>query len=207
MDGNLIKYPNDQFQGSFVFMDTQSGEVRAIGAGRKENKSTFKGHNMATDLKRQVGSTMKPIFDYGPAIENLQWSTYHQLNDSEYTYSDGTKIKNATGSFKGDVSLREALKKSLNIPALKTAQTVGLNKSKEFAEGLGMTFENGVHESTAIGSNDSSPLAVAGAYATFGNSGNYNKPHFVKEVTFPDGKRKALNRKNNALCKTIQLTW
>ena len=49
-------------------------------------------------------------------------------------------------SFKGDVSLREALKKSLNIPALKTAQTVGLNKSKEFAEGLGMTFENGVHE-------------------------------------------------------------
>ena len=44
-----------------------------------------------------------------------------------------------------------------------------------------MTFENGVHESTAIGSNDSSPLAVAGAYATFGNSGNYNKPHFVKK--------------------------
>ena len=195
MDGNLIKYPNDQFQGSFVFMDTQSGEVRAIGAGRKENKSTFKGHNMATDLKRQVGSTMKPIFDYGPAIENLQWSTYHQLNDSEYTYSDGTKIKNATGSFKGDVSLREALKKSLNIPALKTAQTVGLNKSKEFAEGLGMTFENGVHESTAIGSNDSSPLAVAGAYATFGNSGNYNKPHFVKEVTFPDGKKKSFKPK------------
>ena len=81
-------------------MDTQSGEVRAIGAGRKENKSTFKGHNMATDLKRQVGSTMKPIFDYGPAIENLQWSTYHQLNDSEYTYSDGTKIKNAQGVLK-----------------------------------------------------------------------------------------------------------
>ena len=126
MDGNLIKYPNDQFQGSFVFMDTQSGEVRAIGAGRKESKSTFKGHNMAVDLKRQVGSTMKPIFDYGPAIENLQWSTYHQLNDSEYTYSDGTKIRNATGNFKGDVSLREALKKSLNIPALKTAQAVGL---------------------------------------------------------------------------------
>ena len=42
-------------------MDTQSGEVRAIGAGRKGSKSTFKGHNMATDLKRQVGSTMKPI--------------------------------------------------------------------------------------------------------------------------------------------------
>ncbi|HHT7236532.1 MULTISPECIES: penicillin-binding protein 1A [Bacillus] len=195
MDGNIIKYPNDQFQGSFVFMDTQSGEVRAIGAGRKESKSTFKGHNMAVDLKRQVGSTMKPIFDYGPAIENLQWSTYHQLNDSDYTYSNGTKIKNATGNFKGDVSLREALKKSLNIPALKTAQTVGLTKSQEFAEGLGMTFENGVHESTAIGSNDSSPLAVAGAYAAFGNDGVYNKPHFVKEVIFPDGKKKSFKPK------------
>ncbi|MDM5192900.1 PBP1A family penicillin-binding protein [Bacillus hominis] len=191
MDGNLIKYPSDQFQGSFVFMDTQSGEVRAIGAGRKESKSTFKGHNMAIDLKRQVGSTMKPIFDYGPAIENLQWSTYHQLNDSEYTYSDGKKIRNATNSYKGDVSLREALKKSLNIPALKTAQAVGLDKSKEFAEGLGMTFKDGkVYESTAIGSNDSSPLELAGAYATFGNDGVYNKPHFVKEVTFPDGKKK-----------------
>ncbi|VXC34987.1 peptidoglycan glycosyltransferase (penicillin-binding proteins 1A and 1B) [Bacillus mycoides] len=196
MDGNLIKYPNDQFQGSFVFMDTQSGEVRAIGAGRKESKSTFKGHNMAVDLKRQVGSTMKPIFDYGPAIENLQWSTYHQLNDSEYTYSDGTKIKNATGNFKGDVSLREALKKSLNIPALKTAQAVGIPKAQEFAEGLGMTFKDGkAYESTAIGSNEGSPLDVAGAYAAFGNDGVYNKPHFVKEVIFPDGKKKSFKPK------------
>ncbi|QIW21899.1 penicillin-binding protein 1A [Bacillus thuringiensis] len=196
MDGNLIKYPNDQFQGSFVFMDTQSGEVRAIGAGRKESKSTFKGHNMATDLKRQVGSTMKPIFDYGPAIENLQWSTYHQLNDSEYTYSTGKKIRNATNSYKGDVSLREALKKSLNIPALKTAQAVGLPKSQAFAEGLGMTFKDGkTYESTAIGSNDSSPLQLAGAYAAFGNGGNYNKPHFVKEVIFPDGKKKSFKPK------------
>ncbi|MFJ8215414.1 PBP1A family penicillin-binding protein [Bacillus cereus] len=196
MDGNLIKYPNDQFQGSFVFMDTQSGEVRAIGAGRKESRSTFKGHNMATDLKRQVGSTMKPIFDYGPAIENLQWSTYHQLNDSEYTYSNGKKIRNATNSYKGDVSLREALKKSLNIPALKTAQAVGLPKSQAFAEGLGMTFKDGkTYESTAIGSNDSSPLQLAGAYAAFGNNGNYNKPHFVKEVIFPDGKKKSFKPK------------
>ncbi|PED83054.1 penicillin-binding protein [Bacillus pseudomycoides] len=195
MDGDIIKYPNDQFQGSFVFMDTTSGEVRAVGAGRKESKSTFKGHNMAIDLERQVGSTMKPIFDYGPAIENLQWSTYHQLNDSEYTYSDGTKIRNATSSYKGDVSMREALKKSLNIPALKTAQTVGLNKSKEFAEKLGMTFKDGPYESTAIGSNESSPLQVAGAYAAFGNDGVYNKPHFVKEVVFPDGKKKSFKPK------------
>ncbi|PEY37747.1 penicillin-binding protein [Bacillus cereus] len=190
LDGDIINYPNDRFQGSFVFMDTQSGEVRAIGAGRKEKKTTFKGHNMAVDMQRQVGSTMKPIFDYGPAIEYMQWSTYHQLNDSEYTYSNGKKIRNATNSYKGDVSLREALKKSLNIPALKTAQAVGLDKSQAFAEGLGMTFQEPVYESTAIGSNIASPLQVAGAYAAFGNEGNYNKPHFVTKVVFPDGKEK-----------------
>ncbi|MBY0595423.1 PBP1A family penicillin-binding protein [Bacillus bingmayongensis] len=202
MDGDIISYPNDQFQGSFVFMDTTNGEVRAIGAGRKESKTTFKGHNMAIDLKRQVGSTMKPIFDYGPAIEYMQWSTYHQLNDSEYTYSNGKKIRNATNSYKGDVSMREALKKSLNIPALKTAQAVGLNKSKEFAEGLGMTFKNGeVYESTAIGSNDSSPLDVAGAYAAFGNDGVYNKPHFVTKVVFPDGKEKDFKPKEKRVMK------
>ncbi|ABS21594.1 PBP1A family penicillin-binding protein [Bacillus cytotoxicus] len=201
LDGDLIRYPNDKFQGSFVFMDTQTGEVRAVGAGRKESKSTFKGHNLATDLDRQVGSTMKPIFDYGPAIEYMQWSTYHQLNDSEYTYSDGTKIRNATSSYKGDVSMREALKKSLNIPALKTAQAVGLNKSKEFSEKLGMTFKQGPYESAAIGSNESSPLQVAGAYAAFGNDGIYNKPHFVKEVAFPDGKKKNFKPKEERVMK------
>ncbi|WP_243521381.1 PBP1A family penicillin-binding protein [Bacillus pseudomycoides] len=202
LDGDIINYPNDRFQGSFVFMDTQSGEVRAIGAGRKESKTVFKGHNMAVDMQRQVGSTMKPIFDYGPAIEYMQWSTYHQLNDSEYTYSNGKKIRNATNSYKGDVSLREALKKSLNIPALKTAQAVGLDKSQAFAEELGMTFRNGTAvEADAIGSNDATPLQVAGAYAAFGNEGNYNKPHFVTKVVFPDGKEKDFKPKEKRVMK------
>ena len=100
------------------------------------------------------------------------------------------------------------MKKSLNIPALKTAQAVGLPKSQAFAEGLGMTFKDGkTYESTAIGSNDSSPLQVAGAYAAFGNGGNYNKPHFVKKLSSQMGKRKVLNQKNNVRCKTTQLTW
>ncbi|WP_144551068.1 penicillin-binding protein 1A [Bacillus mycoides] len=201
LDGDIINYPNDRFQGSFVFMDTQSGEVRAIGAGRKENKTVFKGHNMVVDLQRQVGSTMKPIFDYGPAIEYMQWSTYHQLNDSEYTYSNGKKIRNATNSYKGDVSLREALKKSLNIPALKTAQAVGLDKSQAFAEGLGMPFSRKAVEADAIGSNEASPLQVAGAYAAFGNDGNYNKPHFVTKVVFPDGKEKNFKPKEERVMK------
>lgn len=100
------------------------------------------------------------------------------------------------------------MKKSLNIPALKTAQAVGLPKSQAFAEGLGMTFKDGkTYESTAIGSNDSSPLELAGAYAAFGNDGVYNKPHFVKKSSSQTGKRKTLSRKNNVQCTTIQHIW
>lgn len=94
------------------------------------------------------------------------------------------------------------MKKSLNIPALKTAQAVGLDKSKAFAEGLGMTFkDNTVYESTAIGSNTASPLQVAGAYAAYGNEGNYNKPHFVTKVVFPDGKEKSFKPKEERVMK------
>ncbi|GAA3312634.1 hypothetical protein GCM10020331_000820 [Ectobacillus funiculus] len=54
-------------------MDSKkTGEVRAIGSGRNEYKATFRGNNFAIDLKRQPGSTFKPIFDYGPVIENLK---------------------------------------------------------------------------------------------------------------------------------------
>ncbi len=52
-----------------------------------------------------------------------------------------------------------------------------------------------------IGSNESSPLQVAGAYATFGNDGIYNKPHFVKEVAFPDGKKKNFKPKEERVMK------
>ena len=68
LDANIINYPNDKFQSAFTFMDTKTGEVRAIGSGRGENKAVFKGHNMAIELDRAAGSTMKPIFDYGPAL-------------------------------------------------------------------------------------------------------------------------------------------
>ena len=76
-------YPSDEFQTGFVLLDTKTGEIRAVGAGR--NTSTG-GLNFATDIKRQPGSSIKPILDYGPAIKYLKWSTYHQILDEPYTY-------------------------------------------------------------------------------------------------------------------------
>lgn len=167
-----------------------------------EKKATFKGHNMAVDLERAVGSTMKPIFDYAPAIEYLKWSTYHQVDDSEYKYSTGQTIRNANGRYEGPMSMRYALQWSKNVPAIKTAQEVGLSKAQGFAQELGLTFgKDGAVESSAIGTNESSPLAVAGAYASFGNGGVYNKPHFVTKVVYPDGKEHSFTPKEKRVMK------
>ncbi|KYG27216.1 penicillin-binding protein [Bacillus gaemokensis] len=196
LNKNIISYPNDKFQGAFTFMDTKTGEIRAIGSGRGENKATFKGRNMAIELDRSAGSTMKPIFDYGPAIEYLKWPTYHQLDDSPFKYSTGQEVRNADREYKGSITMRDALKMSRNIPAIKTAKEVGLSKAQSFAEGLGIKFGKEVPESTAIGTNEASPTEIAGAYAAFGNDGKYTKPHFVKKVVYPDGKSKSFEPKS-----------
>ncbi|MFF2880587.1 transglycosylase domain-containing protein [Bacillus toyonensis] len=193
---NIIDYPNEKFQGAFTFMDTKTGEVRAIGSGRGENKAVFKGHNMATELDRSAGSTMKPIFDYAPAIEYLKWATYHQVDDSPFKYTGGQDVRNSDRGYLGQITMREALKLSRNVPAIKTAKEVGINKSKAFSEKLGITFNAPPTESTAIGTNEVSPTEMAGAYAAFGNDGKYTKPHFVKKVVYPDGKSKSFEQKS-----------
>lgn len=184
----IIAYPDANFQGAFVFLDTKTGEVRAIGSGRNDYKAQFLGHNFAVDIKRQPGSSFKPIFDYGPAIENLKWSTAHLINDQKTTYSTGEPISNWDHQYHGMLTIRTALQNSYNIPALLTLREVGLDKAKSFAEQLGITFKsNEVYESYSIGSNTVSPLDMAGGYSAFGNNGLYNKPHFVQKVVFADG--------------------
>ncbi|MCM3118855.1 penicillin-binding protein [Neobacillus sp. MER 74] len=186
---DIIAYPNAAFQGAFVFLDTKTGEVRAIGSGRNEYKAEFLGNNFAVDLRRQPGSTFKPIFDYGPAIENLKWSTGHLINDKPTSYSTGQPISNWDHQYHGMLTIRNALNNSYNIPALLTLRAVGMEKAKNFAQQLGITFKNNqIYESYAIGSNTVSPLAMAGAYSAFGNKGSYNKPHFVQKVVLPNGK-------------------
>ncbi len=190
MDTNtVVSYPNANFQGAFVFLDTKTGEVRAIGSGRNDYKASFKGNNFAIDMNRQPGSSFKPIFDYGPAIENLKWSTAHQLDDQKTTYSNGQSISNWDNQYHGMLSIRTALQWSYNIPALLTLRAVGMDQAKGFAKNLGIHFDHDkVYESYAIGSNTVNPLEMAGAYSAFGNNGIYNKPHFVQKVVYPNGK-------------------
>ncbi|WP_461200620.1 transglycosylase domain-containing protein [Anoxybacillus sp. TBDG-1] len=198
----VIRTNKTDFQAGIAVVDTKTGEIRALGGGRKKEEGVTFGFNYATDTRKQPGSTIKPIVDYGPAIEYLKWSTYHQLKDEPYQYSDGTPIKNWDGKYEGQMSMRTALARSRNIPALKALQEVGLERAKQFANNLGMGFEE-MHEAYAVGGvgKGVSPLQMAGAYSAFGNGGIYIEPHAVKKVVFPDGTEMDLRPEPKAAMK------
>ncbi|TXK90678.1 penicillin-binding protein, partial [Parageobacillus sp. SY1] len=193
-------------QSAIVLVDTKTGEIRALGGGRRREKVTF-GFNYAIQPVGQPGSSIKPILDYGPAIEYLKWSTAHQIVDEPYSYSNGKPIRNADRKYLGPMTIRYALAKSRNIPALKALQAVGKERAKEFANRLGMGLDE-VHEAYAIGGleNRVSPLQMAGAYSAFGNNGVYIKPHAVTKIVFPDGTEMNLKPKPKKVMKdyTVQ---
>lgn len=183
---DTINYPNEDFQAGIALLDTTTGEIRALGGGR--NQSETSRINFALDPLNQPGSTIKPVLDYGPAIEYLKWSTYHQIDDEPYTYANGTPIKNWDGKHLGQMSIRTALAKSRNIPALKAIQAVGLPQARDFAVSLGIPLEEQIYEPYSIGgiSEGISPLQMAGAYSAFGNKGIFIKPHAIKKIIYPD---------------------
>lgn len=185
-----ISYPDERFQAGLTLIDNKTGEIKAVGGGRNQESGKSRS-NYATNTQRSPGSTIKPILSYGPAIEYLNWSTYQQIEDEKMTYTDSDQvITNYNGNYHGIVSMREALTRSWNIPAVKTFQEVGSERASEFASNVGLSMEGPLYESYALGSlkEGISPLQLAGAYAAFGNEGMYNEPHVIRKVVFPDGK-------------------
>ncbi len=190
MTGESYKWENDKVDAGVVAIENKTGEIKAVGAGR--NSSGAKSYNKATMIKKQIGSTAKPLYDYGPAIEYNDWNTYHPIIDNQYTYSDGTEINNWDGKYKGIITIRQALVESRNIPALKTFQSVKNSQIKEFVQNLGLSPEvdkNGkLHEAHSIGGyTGESPLTVAAAYSAFANNGEYIEPHSFTKVVFDNG--------------------
>ncbi|WP_078428465.1 PBP1A family penicillin-binding protein [Alkalihalobacterium alkalinitrilicum] len=184
-------YPdNPDFQAGVTLIDTATGQIKAIGSGRHPHE-VKRGFNFATDIKKQPGSTIKPVLDYGPVIEHLKWSTGKIIVDEPHNYSNGTPIRNHNRSFAGPVTMRKALADSLNIPAIKALQEVGLDNAKEFAQTLGIPFENDqIYEPYGIGgfTTGISTLDLAGSFAAFGNEGVFIEPHTVRKIEFPDGR-------------------
>ena len=193
-NGTTFTWENEVVQGAAAAIDIHTGEILAIGAGR--NRSGIRSLNYATQVFNQIGSTAKPIFDYAPGMEYLNWSTYTQFVDEPWSYSSGQAINNSDRKFMGQISIRTALAQSRNIPALKAFQTlnqeIGNQKIYDFVTSLGITPETTsgdtyVHEAHSLGAfNGASVLQMAGAYAAFGNGGYYNEPYSVRKVVYRD---------------------
>lgn len=191
MSGKSYKWENPVVQAGIAVVDIWSGKILAIGGGR--NQDGDRKFNFATSTKRQIGSTSKPIFDYGPGMEYNNWSTYKLFKDEKYHYSSGQQINNADRKFKGIITLRHALAESRNIPALKAFQQVDNKNIFKFAKSLGLQLEpeaektGYLHEAYSIGSyTGSNPLEMAGAYAAFGNGGYYTEPYAINKIVFRD---------------------
>lgn len=184
-DGS-VPFTNDKMQVGATIVDPRTGHVIAIIGGRKL-PSVQLGLNRAVQTGRSTGSTIKPVLDYGPAIEYLNWPTSHMLDDSKYVYP-GTNIQlyDWDNKYEGKITMRHALEQSRNVPAVKTLSKVGVARASLFARKMGVNVPSDSGLSVAIGANASS-LQMAGAFAAFANNGIYHKPQFVSKIETPDG--------------------
>ncbi len=193
----IYKFPNDALQEGIAITSVENGSIVALSGGRNYQA---KGLNRATGMKRQPGSTAKVIFDYGPYIEYLNGSTYSPFLDEQTTYSNGTAIKNADGTYYGLMTMRNALINSRNIPALRAFKAVendNIENIKNFAHSLGIDYGEELYESASIGGFDGvSPLQMSAAYAAFARGGYYIEPYSVTKVIYENKKEETFNYKS-----------
>lgn len=184
MNGKTFTWPNKTVQSGIAVIDTKTGKILAIGAGRNRNGERV--FNYATDIDRQIGSNAKPLFDYGPGMEYNNWSTGKIFNDVRVVYG-GSYMSNFDNSYKGKITLRYSLRDSRNVPALLAFREVDNEKIKQFVTTLGIEPEidayGGLHEAHAVGAfNGSNPLTMAAAYGAFSNGGSYYAPYSVSKI-------------------------
>ena len=185
-NNSSVPFTNNKMQIGATVIDPNNGHVVAILGGR-HLPSVQLGLDRAVQTGRSTGSLIKPVLDYGPAIQYLNWSTAKMLDDSKYVYP-GTNIQlyDWDNKYDGMMTMRKALEQSRNVPAVKTLADVGVKRASAFARRLGVNVPSNSGLSVAIGANASS-LQMTGAYSAFATMGIYHKPQFVSKIETPDG--------------------
>ena len=170
-DPNGAYFQDSEVQAAASIVDTKTGHIVALFGGRNQTEAL--SLNRATQLNRSVGSSIKPLSDYGPAIEHLNISPATGVKDEPYRYSSGDPINNWDRQHQGLITMRQALAESRNIPALKVFQAVGAEKVNDFLNNLDISLNKGqgVYESNSIGG-EISPLKLSAAFAAVGNYGD-----------------------------------
>lgn len=180
-------FPKADVEAAIVVQHAGTGLVAALVGGRSE-ASTL-GFNRATDIRRQPGSVIKPIIVYAPALEQSGYTAASMILD-EQTDFGGYRPSNFGGKYYGWVTLREAVTRSLNVPAVKVLNEVGVEQGKAFAQQLGITFSNNDGNlALALGgfSYGVSPYMIAGAYNCFASGGVYNAPAVIRRILDSNG--------------------
>jgi penicillin-binding protein 1A len=178
-----------RLQGALVSIEPFTGYVAAMVGGYDFDASEF---NRAFQACRQPGSAFKPIV-YSGAIEKLNWTPATLLTDAPVVYRDESsgvswKPENFGGSFKGEVTLRDALVHSMNLPAVKTAAALGVDQLVSWAHTLGLSTPVKRELGSAIGSSCTTLWSLANVYALLDRYGEKKASTFVKRVLDRDGR-------------------
>ena len=175
-------------QAALVAEDTANGEIIAIVGGRTYDVRL--GLNRATQIKRQPGSAIKPVSAYAAAIEGYGYMPTSFVDDTPRVFSGGYQPGNAGGNYYGEVTLREALSRSLNVATVDLAEKIGVNALRTQLERFGITpAERDADLALALGSMTEgvSPARLCAAYCALANGGQRVEPHTVRKIVASDG--------------------
>lgn len=158
-------------------------------------KSTIGG------ARRQPGSTIKPILVYAPAIEEKKIHAFTKINDEKIDFN-GYSPKNYDGKYRGRVTVAESISKSLNVPAVKTLNSLTLPVAEKYAAAMNINLDDDEKNlSLALGGmkNGLNLKEICEKYSIFAAGGVYTPTKFIKEIRDENGKTvyKAEQTKNN----------
>lgn len=184
-----------EIQVGMVILENSSGSVQAIMGGREYLLQ--RGFNRATSAYRQPGSAIKPITVYSTALEKGMMP-YTLLSDARVSYKTASGVwtpVNYDGKYRGLISMRTAVKYSVNTYAVQLMDKVGIRSGYENGTSFGLNLvESGDTNdlnlaALALGglTRGVTPLQMAGAYSIIGNSGMFNKPHFISKIIDSQG--------------------
>ncbi len=220
-DGKLYKFANDTVQFGMAITSTKDGSITALSGGRNYvptglNRAVgpdfLNPYGVVSGVKRQIGSTAKIIFDYGPHIEYLNSSPSTLFLDRPWQYSNGVKIYNSGRDNVGFITMRNALVQSRNIPAVQAFQQVaaevGLDKIADFVHSLGIDYGDNLVEAFALGAADcGNPLGMSAAYAAFGRGGYYIKPYSFTKVVYVETDETHVHKVNKTRVMSEQTAY
>ncbi len=172
-----------------VALEPKTGGVRSVvGSVAGDDKPGFRNFNYATQSKRSPGSTIKPLVVYTPAVE-AGWALNKQLDNHTMQY-DSYQVDNYAGiKTSPEVPMYQALAESLNLPAVATVNSLGIDKAFDAGERFGLNMEN-VDRVLGValgGGVETNPLQMAQAYATFANEGLMPEAHFITRIENASG--------------------